>query len=239
MPRPKIVTNSNRTTKVMSFLRDSFSDYIAARVLFHQRLPEQAAILSSTAIEKAVKAMLALSGNESHGHLKKAHRNFLRNFNPSLHKLLDDDFLALNQEVYALRYTDDLRPDFNLVIASREFLAEMDHTISSMFSCFSLQQGTTPLETPYGTALRLRDERLLADNHVVAGTAKAEFVNQASQFVYEIRNDPVRGLIQITYDANGAPKRSGFLRPACVPRDAQHTEFDLAFGEPDGPTDPP
>ena len=57
-----------RTRKVRSFLRDAFSDYIGARVLLLAQLPQQGAILSSTAIEKSIKAMLAFQGNESRGH---------------------------------------------------------------------------------------------------------------------------------------------------------------------------
>jgi HEPN domain-containing protein len=210
---PKKTSDGSRTQKIVSFLRDSFNDYIAARVLFRAQLPEQAAILSSTAIEKSVKAMLAFSGNESHGHLKKAHRNFVRKFNPSLYEILDDDFLVLNQRIYSLRYTDDLSVDFNVVIASREFLAEMDHTIYSMFSCFSLDVAGKPSETPYATASTQRDERLLADNHVIARVPKDIFIYQEPQFVYELRKDPLRGLMQITYLANGPAKGSGFLRP--------------------------
>lgn len=233
MALPKKTADPGRTKKILSFLRDSFTDYIAARVLFNSQLPEQAAVLSSTAIEKAVKAMLAVAGNESHGHLKKAHRNFVKNFNPSLHALLDDGFLELNQHIYRLRYTDDLPVEYTVVIASREFLAEMDYTISAMFSCFSFDVGGKPGETPYTTALRQSDSRLINNNHVIAGVPKSTFIYQEPQFVYEVRNDGLRGLMQITYVANGPPKRSGFLRAGCVPKDAGRTVYDLAFGNPD------
>ena len=232
MALPKRISDPNRTKKVLSFLRDSFNDYIAARVLFRAQLPQQAAILSSTALEKCVKAMLAIQGNESHGHLKAAHRNFLRNFNPRLYAELNDDFLALNQKVYALRYTDDLPIDFNLVIASREFLAEMDFTIASMFSCFSMQQGKRHIETPYQIAVRTKDERLVLDNHVLSKVPAEFFTYAEPQFVYEVRNQETRGLMEVTYVANGPPKRAGFLRPGWVPRDSVGAEFDLAFGTP-------
>ena len=216
----------------MSFLRDSFNDYLAARVLFGNQLPQQAAILSSTALEKCVKAMLAIQGNESHGHLKAAHRNFLRNFNPNLYTELNDDFLVLNQKVYALRYTDDLPIDYNLVIASREFLAEMDFTIASMFSCFSLKQGSRQIETHYQVAVRTQDDRLRLDNHVLANVPPELFTYAEPQFVYEVRNHPNRGLMEVTYIATGPPKQTGFLWPGWVPRDLKGVEFDLAFGNP-------
>lgn len=235
--KPRKAHAAERVKKVVSFLRDSFSDYIAARVLFRAELPQQAAILSSTAIEKCVKAMLALQGNESHGHLKAAHRNFVRNFNPDLYQLLDDDFLILNQKLYSLRYTDDLPMDFNVVIATREFLAEMDWTIATMFSCFSLQQGHRTIETPYTQAVQSNDVRLTFDNHVLSKIPKALFIYSQPQFVYELRNHSTRGLLEVTYLAKGPPKpkRAGFLRAGWVSRDKQGVEYSFAFGSSDDP----
>lgn len=231
MALPKRTSDPSRTNKILSFLRDSFNDYIAARVLFRAELPQQAAILSSTAVEKCIKAMLAVQGSKSHGHLQTAHRNFVRNFKPKLYSELKDDFLVLNQKIYALRYTDNLPVDYNLVIASREFLAEMDFTISAMFSCFSLRQGDRVIETPYEVAVRERDARLLWDNHVLTKIPSELFTYSQSQFVYEVRHDRNRGLMEITYIANGPPKRSGFLRPGWLPRESVG-EYDLTFGTP-------
>lgn len=69
-----------RIKKINYFLEDAVNDYIASRTLFLAQLPVQASILSSTAIEKLVKAILAINGNECKGHLKKAHRQALKNF---------------------------------------------------------------------------------------------------------------------------------------------------------------
>ncbi|MBA2242930.1 MAG: HEPN domain-containing protein [Chthoniobacterales bacterium] len=236
MPLPKTISDAERTKKISSFLRDSFNDYIAARVLFRDQLPQQASILSSTAIEKCVKAMLAVQGNESHGHLQTAHRNFLRNFNPKLHSKLNNDFLVLNQKVYALRYSDDLPAGYNLVIASREFLAEMDFTIAAMFSCFSLNQGNRRMETPYEVAVAGADHRLWVDNHVLHKIPNALFTYAEPQFVYEVRNDPRRGLMEVTYIANGPSKQNGFLRSGWTPRDDIGVKYDLAFGAPTAQT---
>lgn len=121
MRKPRQEHDPERTKKLNSFLRDAFTDYVAARVLFLSRLPQQGATLSSTAIEKCIKAVMAFQGNESHGHLKAAHWNFLKSFDKSVFGKIDDDFLRLNQRAYSLRYTDDLPVDFNLVIARVNF----------------------------------------------------------------------------------------------------------------------
>ena len=232
MNRPKQESNPARTKKVISFLRDGFNDYIASRVLLLNKLPQQAAILSSTAIEKCIKAMLAMRGHESHGHLKIAHWNYVSNFDRTLHDTLDREFIALNQRAYQLRYTDTLPLDFNLVIASREFLAELDHTVSSIFSRFSLAQNGRTIETVYAAALRQRESRVVDENHVVNSLPKQSFILLKPQFVYEIRNDPTLGLFEITYDAVGPPKRRGFGRDALVRlEDNGRMTYSLAFGE--------
>jgi hypothetical protein len=234
MPKPRQERDPARTRKVISFLRDGFADYTAARVLFLKDLPSQGAILSSTAIEKCIKAMLAFRGNESHGHLKTAHWNYVCNFDQTLAQLLDAQFIDLNQRAYSLRYTDALPLDFNLVIASREFLAEMDQTVSSIFSCFSLDQSGNPIESLYAAAVRLKDTRVTDHNYVVLGAEKQSFIYSRPQFVYEVRNDPSRGLFEVTYITNGPPKRPGFARAALVPLDEPRMTYDFAFGRPDG-----
>src|SRR2546423_1755333 len=95
MKRPHQEHDPTRTKRVRSFLSDGFNDYIAARVLFLAQLPQQGAILSSTAIEKCFKAVLAFRGNESHGHLKNAHWNAIQNFDKEVFGDLDRDFIEL------------------------------------------------------------------------------------------------------------------------------------------------
>ena len=60
----KSTSDRFRIKKINYFLEDAVNDYIASRTLFLAQLPVQASILSSTAIEKLIKAILALNGNE-------------------------------------------------------------------------------------------------------------------------------------------------------------------------------
>jgi len=215
-----MVRNSARAKKLKSFLADGFNDYIGARVLFLEQLPKQGAILSSTAIEKCFKAFLAFGGNESHGHLKTAHWKAMQNFDRALFSKLDLSFIKLNQRAYKLRYTDGLPLDFNLIISSREFLAELDHTVSSMFERLTIEENGKAQQTPYEVALSTPDERLIKENHVIAREEKQAFILRRPQLVYEVRNDPVLGLIEVTYVTTNRSefKGAGFLRPGLVPR---------------------
>jgi len=129
---------SNKVIRTIAFLRDSFVDYLAARVLLLANLPEQGAILSSTAVEKSAKAVMAFRGNTPEKrHLRDEHWRVLRD-EPGFGELLNADFVELNHRAYALRYTQDLPAAYNLVIASREFLAELDHTILTIHSCYKI-----------------------------------------------------------------------------------------------------
>jgi hypothetical protein len=228
MTKAKTLDKPDRVKHVRSFLSDSMDDYIASRVLFSAQLPQQAAILASTAIEKALKAVLALRGNECHGHLQKAHWNGLKNFDPALYEKLNPDFLKLNQKAYSLRYTDDLPPSFNLVIATREFLAELDVTMASIQTKFKFEEKGKTRHTQYQNLVSTRDPRLLSENHLFSGEPKEDFIYNTPQFIYEVRSDGARGLFEVTYWSDTPAKAPGFLRPGFVPQGTDHMSYDLS-----------
>lgn len=231
MSRVRAASKHADHKQILHFLNDAFNDYIASRVLFLARLPQQGSILSSTAIEKYFKAILAFNGNESHGHLKAAHWKAVRNFDPKLFAEFDLSFIELNKKCYRLRYTDDIPQDFNLVIASREFLAELDHTALTIQRSFVLKENGAPQTTEFDSLLASHDDRLWAENHVLLGIQKSSFIYQEAQFVYEMRNIDPPGILEATYLVHGYPKVNEFLRPGFVPKDAKGTSYLLAFGQ--------
>jgi hypothetical protein len=186
MPKPRTIKDAGRVKKFQTFLADGFADYIAARVLLRSQLPKQGAILSSTAIEKCFKAILAFNGQESHGHLKTAHWNAVKSFDKRLFSDLDLGFIELNKKAYQLRYTDSLPPGFNLIIVSREFLAELDHTVSRIFAGFTVEDRGKRRQLAYDAALNSHDHRLVDDNHVIANQDKKAFIAKVPDFVYEM-----------------------------------------------------
>ncbi|WP_394713798.1 hypothetical protein [uncultured Desulfuromonas sp.] len=198
---------------IQSFLTDGIYDYIASRTLLLSYLPQQAAILSSTAIEKAFKAILAFNGNESHGHLKKAHWNAVKNFDKELFALLNKEFLELNKKVYPMRYSDDLGPGFNAVIACREFLAELDYTFLTIVSRFKFRGNQEPFKfTKLENFIKDRDSRLFTDNHFLLGIAKDAYIYSSPQMIYEVRIMPNKNPIEFLYWSERQPKTQGFLR---------------------------
>src|SRR5437868_2164489 len=109
---PKELQRSEYGPKTAQFLNIAYKDYLASRVLINAHLLVQGAVLASTAIEKYFKAVLAFRGQESRGHLKRAHINAAKNYDARLARVLNDDFLVLLQRAYSLRYLDDLEVDF-------------------------------------------------------------------------------------------------------------------------------
>ena len=109
--------------------------------------------------------------------------------------------------------------DFNLIIASREFLAELDTTLCAIFRRFQVEQNGKRQQMPFEAALAARDERLVRENHALSGQDKNAFMEEKTQTIYEVRNDPKLGLIEVIYDTTPESefKRAGFLREALIP----------------------
>lgn len=213
MNRSKLSANGRQ---VQTFISDCINDYVAARVLLISGLLQQGAILGSTSIEKACKAILAFHGNESRGHLKKAHWNAVKNFDKSLWVQLKQDFLELNRKAYLLRYTDDLPVNFNIVIAQREYLAELDHTVISLVRGFGFQNEASSQGTKFTQLLASGDSRLLADNHVLSHKNKNEFIYSIPQQIYEMRYVPMLGPVEVSYYSIKPAKQASFTRPGNV-----------------------
>ena len=229
MPKAKKMQRSEFGQKTADFLDVAYKDYLAARVLLNADLLIQAAVLASTAMEKYIKAILAFRGNESRGHLKSAHWRAALNFDARLSEVLNPDFLQLLQKCYKLRYLDDIEVSFNLVIASREFLAELDHAALMLQESFRLQRGGQPHVTRYHNDKRDRDGRLVLNNYLFTHQDKQRFISEEPQFVYEVRKNGPNDLIEVTYFARAAPSDGKFMRPGFAPIAGNPMQFQMAF----------
>jgi len=204
----------NRPERVKAmqwFLHDAYIDYVAARVLLLSGLLKQAAVLSSTAIEKCAKAVLAMRGNPvRRQHLKASHWSALEkeeNFGDKL----NHDFVELNQSVYRLRYSDNLPIGFNIVIASREFLAELDYSLLTILSCYKFALSGSWRPSGYESGIRNQDKNLLAENYLLSRESADTFIRARPQFVYEVRRHAL-GLFEATYVTEMPAKIDGFGR---------------------------
>ena len=213
----KNVTDQAWVFRALEFVSLGFKDYIGARSLLLQDLPLQGTTLASSAVEKYIKALLSLRGENAQGHLKKAHISSLHNYVPDLAKALNSNFLEFLRRCYRLRYTDSLPVDFNVCIYAREVLAELDYTIHCMEFQMNFWRDTgAGVVTMYRGALKKKDRRLLSENHVLLNQSKADFLSKPD-VAYGMRNRPERGLLELEFKVYSSPTDGDFCRPAVVP----------------------
>lgn len=225
-PKPEFIQAT------IDYLNLAYKDYLAARVLFNAHLPIQGSILASTAIEKYFKAILSIHGaliKQHYGHLKRSHIDTVKSLDPKLFSVLNAEFMELLEKAYSLRYLDNLPDDFNLVIASREFLAELDFSAFTITEKFNFQNGERKAILMYHFDRSNNDTRLLLNNHVLGGVDKQAFISAEPQAVYEIRKYALSNYMESTYFAAPLFSDGKFMRSGFTPKDSHGTQFNLAF----------
>ena len=229
MSRAKKISNPKFGAKVVEFLNIAYKDYLGARVLLNAGLLSQGAVLSSTAIEKYFKAILAFRGNEAPGHLSKRHINSAKNYDKNLATALNDDFLTLLQRAYQLRYLDNLPKEFNIVIADREFLAELDYTAILIQESFRMQLNGQETQSIYHLDKLSNDQILFENNYILTKQAKQHFIAAAPQNVYEIRNCKLRGFLEVSYMCTARESDRNFLREGFKAVPPEYIQYQMSL----------
>jgi hypothetical protein len=228
--------DSREANRFGAFLGDAYSDYISARTLLRAEMLVQGAGLASTAVEKYLKALIAFHGNESHGHLKRAHWNALRAFDPGFYAGIPSGFFELLVKCYKLRYSDSVPKGFNVVIAQRELLAEIDIVCISMQRMFKKSVNGVGQKFVFDTAVSVADARLLGENVMLSEVGKEEFIYMKPQLVCEVRRHFKNGVHYFSYYSEKPALRPGFLREAVVPTPNDPRSFALSHEPVDGTT---
>lgn len=212
---------SAKPFKIIEFLLAAFDDYLAARVLIRAELLSQGAILASTAIEKYCKTILAFQGQSSRGHLKTAHWNCLRSFDPKLYKTFNTEFFKFLQKCYDLRYPDNLPSGYNIAIRSRELLAELDFVALSLQKKIKIinpeEDGSRKMM--YEELISNKDERIVGDNHVLNGEDKDAFIARDNDLLYEIRKLSNGAILTVSYKIPPTASDGKFMRDSLKPKD--------------------
>ncbi|WP_123634353.1 hypothetical protein [Marinobacter sp. R17] len=158
-----------------------FRDYVAARHLLLEGFLFQGLILSSTSVEKYVKANIGLNvGTISHLHLDKVSllKNEAENAGLDFFSDLDDRYLELLSVAYRFRYYDDLE-DFSCIgFFKWQAVGELDFTVDYIDKVFSEKSG---VETLYAKAVEASDEVVLRDNYLLNGLNKKSYMERPSE----------------------------------------------------------
>lgn len=212
MSRVKKLSKSEFGAKVVKFLNIAYKDYLGARVLLNAGLLPQGAVLASTAIEKYFKAILAFRGNEAPGHLSRRHIRAAKNYDKRIASALSDSFLTLLQRAYQLRYLDNLPEEFNIVLANREFISELDYTAITIQESFRMQRNGEDAQFSYHKDMLNKNPILFVNNYILAGLEKQDFISAEPQGVYEVRNCKLRGFLEVSYVCTARQSDGQFLR---------------------------
>ena len=168
-----------------------YRDYIASRFLLNNSYILQGAVLASSAVEKYLKAGLALNGKR----LNKYHLDNLGQFKSQysqtpyheIFDVLDPVFLTILGKVYKYRYYDEktiTKPD-TIGFLVNQFIGTLDFTILKLDSLFILSYNENGISIPLDTRLKSAAKNSLPDlwlnNYVLHGLDKIEFMNRKSK----------------------------------------------------------
>jgi HEPN domain-containing protein len=175
---------SEKAKEIARWLRWADADYVAARLLFLIDLIIQATALSTTAIEKYLKAICCVyniqwpKGAKGHNVFeiystikKSASSNKLR---------LNEDYLRLLNKAYRVRYPDDLESGFCIALNTAKMLSQLDRSVLEITRRFRSDPGDP--NTVIGLELDLQesDKRYIDDNVAVDPSKAAAFFGRPS-----------------------------------------------------------
>ena len=184
-------------------------DYLSARTLLLSGLLVQGCAFSSTAIEKYLKCILTISGAtvpRTHNVMNLYSEVKKRGSAPAL----NDSYLQTLVKSYLLRYPDDLDKGFNISLAQKQLLVELDRSVQRIRAGLRVRKNDgSAVETKFDLLLRKNDPRLTEhDIGVTAVTADEVFANPSE--CYELRVLTDRGILEASYQAD--VKGDGRLR---------------------------
>lgn len=197
---------------VINLLSLAYRDYIAARFLILNDFYLQGLTLSSTAVEKYLKVVLAVK----EGIFTKDHLDKLGNFKGRISRAgikifdeLDASYLQLLQDVYKLRYYDQLSSQTQIGFLKWQVLGELDSTINKIDSKLEeYDADSRHWRTPYRAAIKKRDQYILSENYLLNGEDKSAFMERTGpSCILYIHKGEIE--VYMTMDGISASKYSG------------------------------
>lgn len=176
---------------IRGLLSLGYRDYIASRFLLNNDYILQGTLLASSAVEKYLKAGLALNGKR----LNKYHLDRLGQFKSlysqtpyhMMFDVLDPVFLEILGKAYKYRYYDEkkiTKPD-TIGFLVNQFLGTLDFTILKLDSLFIVTKERDGVATSQDTQLKRAAKSRLPDlwlnNYVLNNIDKTEFMNRKSK----------------------------------------------------------
>ncbi len=216
-----------RHHKSMDFLDLAQDDYIAARLLIRFGLLPQGIVIAAAAVEKYLKAVLALNNYYSKKHLDSGLIQAIERLFPELSNALDLDFLKYLKRGFMLRYAAVDSDGFSIVINQHRTLILLDETIAKIDSGFLIKRGVDMIDTPLRLAIKENDPSILEDNVPLGGISLLELARRPNK-MYELKVDHKLASIKVTYETQGMNIVGNFCKRPDI--DAGKTTMKLSLG---------
>jgi len=186
---------------IINWLGWADNDYLAARSLLSDHFIVQGGILSNTAIEKYLKTIFLIEGQNfpKEHDVPKLYENLVsqkRNLG------LNKEYLNLLFKCYKMRYPDDLETGYNIALNETKLLAELDFTVHKIRKGFNFQVNGKPIKTKLDLLLDRKEENLLKDN-CYFGTADRQELFERNCHWYELRVLGKNNIMEATYQSTG------------------------------------
>jgi len=216
------------TQATKNFLDLALDDYRAARLLLRQGLIAQGATIAATAVEKELKAVLALKEVFT----KKKHLDpsllalAIKHF-PQLKGAISEDFIKFLGKAFNLRYASIDGAGFNIVINQHRTLIELDVTVLTIDSGLRLSANGKPHPTPLQAALDARDPLLIEDNVPLKSVTFQEISNRYNKML-ELRVGANLQTLSASYETEGLNIIGEFCKATDI--DWGKAQWQLALG---------
>ncbi len=173
-------------SKAFSLIALGFNDYIASRHLIHSGFILQGVTLSSSAIEKYLKFILAYYGmgkKEIGVHLNRIDKlkKLLSECYYDITEIIDSRFLKILGDAYSIRYYDELTQPVTIGFFINQFIGELDFTINlletKVITHINDENGN-PILTQYKKNIEERNEVLFLNNYILNNISKKEHMEK-------------------------------------------------------------
>lgn len=201
----------DKSKDILGFVGIGYQDYLGARLLLINGLLKQGTGLAATAVEKFLKGVILIKGNKCKGHLGENLIRAVKNQQPQLYDSLNIDFIRFLKKAYKLRYTDEIKERFSIVINQYRTLAELDKTINLIDSGINITKNGISVDTVYRQGLEKRESLLVEENYIALSMARSEYLKKKNKVV-ELSIEPDTNGLSLSYVTDGVNDEGSFLK---------------------------
>lgn len=213
--------------KSRNFLELALDDYLAARLLLRTGLLAQGVTVASTAIEKYLKAALALRNFFTKKHMESGLLQAIKQHYPELFAALDEDFLKFLQRAFKLRYASTEAEGFSIVINQHRTLIALDQTVLGIDSGFKFHTDNGPTITSLQYEIEKKNTLLLEDN-VALGAITLDDLASRPNSIHEICVEKNLRTLQVQYQTDGLNVVGSFCKKSDI--SSKRQKWQLARG---------